>query len=85
MIVEVTAVPKSGRFSVSFKEGKVKVSLKSAAEQNKANVELVKELSKALKKEVRVISGQKSRRKRLYIDISREEWENFLSNRIKKF
>ncbi len=85
MIVEVTAVPKSGRFSVSSKEGKVKVFLKSAAEQNKANMELVKELSKALKKEVRIISGQKSRRKRLYIDVSREEWENFLLNRVKKF
>ena len=84
MIVEVTAVPKSGRFSVSFKEGKVKVFLKSAAEQNKANVELVRGLSKALGMEVHIISGQKSRRKRLEIDVSNEEWENFLLNRIKK-
>jgi uncharacterized protein (TIGR00251 family) len=84
VIVEVTAVPKSGRFSVSFKEGKVKVFLKSAAEQNKANTELVRGLSKALGREVHIISGQKSRRKRLEIDVSNEEWENFLLNRIKK-
>jgi len=84
VIVDITAVPKSGRFSVSLKDGKVKAFLRSAAEQNKANLELVRELSKALDKPVRIISGHKSRHKRLEIDISKEEWEDFLSNKIKK-
>ncbi len=79
MIAEVTVVPKSGRFSVSVKEGKVKVFLRSAPEQNKANMELIKELSKALGCQVRVISGMKSRHKRLELDISEGEWQAFIS------
>jgi len=75
---------RQGRFSVSAKDGKVKIFLKSTAEKNKANAELVHELSKALNREVRIISGHRSRRKRLEIDVSKEEWERFLSNKLKK-
>jgi uncharacterized protein (TIGR00251 family) len=78
MIVEVTAVPKSGRFSVSFKDGKVKVFLKSAAEDNKANLELVKELSKLLGSPVRIVSGHTSRRERIEAGISEAGWAGFL-------
>lgn len=84
MIVDVTAVPKSGRFAVSVKAGRVKIFLKSAAERNKANAELVAELSKALGKPVRILSGHRSRHKRLEMDISEGEWEGFLSNKLKK-
>ena len=83
MIVEITVVPKSGRFSVSRKNGKIKILLKSAPEQNKANIELIKELSKALKAEVHIISGQKSRNKKLEIAVTKEKWEQFLSNSLK--
>jgi uncharacterized protein (TIGR00251 family) len=79
-MIEVTVVPKSGRFSISVKDKKVKIFLKSAAEQNKANHELVKELSKLLGKDVRIASGLKSKLKRLEIDITEEEWENFLES-----
>ncbi len=78
MIVEVTVVPKSGRFAVSIKEDKIKIFLKSPAEQNKANLELVKELSKALGCNVRIISGLKSRSKKIELDASEEEWDAFL-------
>ena len=81
MIADVTVVPKSGRFSVSVKEGKVKVFLKSAPEQNKANLELVKGLSKALGCQVRVVSGLKSRHKRVELDISEDEWGAFLATK----
>ncbi len=78
MIADVTALPKSGRFSVSFKDGKVKVFLKSAAEGNKANLELVKELSKLLGAPVRIVSGHASRRKRIEIGISEADWAAFV-------
>jgi uncharacterized protein (TIGR00251 family) len=78
MIVELTAVPKSGRFSISFKDGKAKVFLKSAAEGNKANLELVKELSKLLGTSLRIVSGRMSRRKRIEVGISEADWEAFL-------
>jgi uncharacterized protein (TIGR00251 family) len=79
VIVDITVVPKSGRFAVSVKEGKVKVFLKSAPTDNKANLELIKELSKALRAEVRIISGHSSRRKRLEMDIGEDRWLEFLS------
>jgi len=81
MIVEVTALPKSGRFSIEQKNGRIGIHLKSAPEGNKANLELVKKLSKALKTDVRIISGQKSRIKKLEIDISQEEWDSFVNQR----
>lgn len=84
MIVDVTAVPKSKRFSVSFKDGKVKLFLKSPPEQNKANIEIIKELSKTLNASVKILSGHKSKHKCLEISITEEQWKNFISNRIKK-
>lgn len=78
MIAEVSVVPKSRKFSISVKEDRVKIFLKSPAEHNKANLELVKELSKLLKADVRIISGFKSRCKRLEIAADRAEWEALL-------
>jgi len=82
VIVEVSVVPKSVRFSISVKDGRLKISLKSPPEKDKANMELTRELSKALGCGVRILSGHKSRRKRLDIDISEEQWQAFLSNII---
>ncbi len=78
MIIEVTVVPKQGRFSVSFKDSKVKIFLKSAAEDNKANLELIKELKNRLNCEVRIISGHKSRRKKLEVGTSQTVWYSFI-------
>ena len=80
MIVEMAVVPKSGKFSLSLKQGKLKAHLKSAPEKNKANLELVKELSKLLKCPVKIVSGGKSRTKVLEIDVPKQEWESFLAS-----
>ena len=79
MIAEVTVAPKSGKFSISVKGDRIKISLKSTPEQNKANLELVKELSRALDSTVKIISGHKSKHKRLEISISEDEWKRFLA------
>lgn len=78
MIAEVTVIPNSRKFSVSVKDDKVRITLKSPPEQNKANLELVKELSKRLKADACLVAGQKSRHKKLEIDITEEEWKAFL-------
>ena len=80
MIVDVIVVPKSGRFAISVKDGRIKVFLKSAAEDNKANLELVKELSKFSGSIVRIVSGAKSKRKKIEIDID----ESMLNEKIKE-
>ena len=78
MIFDVTAVPRSRRFSISSKDGKVKIFLRSVAEDNKANAELIRELSKLLGSPVRLVSGHTSRRKRIEIGISEAGWAAFL-------
>ncbi|MFN7991573.1 MAG: DUF167 family protein [Candidatus Micrarchaeia archaeon] len=79
MIVTLTVVPGSRAFSISSKGGNVKVHLRSPAERNRANLELVSSLSSLLGRGVRIISGQTSRKKRLSIDITEQEWDSFVS------
>ena len=73
MRIEVTVVPKSGRFALERKEGKIKIYLRSAPESNKANIELIKEMKKLLGADVRIVAGGRSKRKVLEIQISEEE------------
>ncbi len=64
MIIHVKVKPSSGRQEVFDEgEGKFLVSLKSAPENNKANVELLKLLKKHFNKPVKIKSGLSSRNK----------------------
>ena len=68
MRIQVTVVPRSGSFSVERKaDGSLKIHLRSAPESNKANIELLKEMRRLLKAEVRIVSGLTSRHKVLEI------------------
>jgi uncharacterized protein (TIGR00251 family) len=78
MRLEVTVVPRSGRFRFSSKEGKLKVYLASAPESNKANLELIKEMKRLLKADVRIVSGKTSRKKILEIDLPEEQLKTML-------
>ena len=80
MMVEVTVVPNSRKFSISVKDSRVKIHLKNPPENNKANIELIKELSGRLGCPVSIVSGQTSKRKRLEIGTSEQEWKKFLSD-----
>jgi uncharacterized protein (TIGR00251 family) len=80
MIAEVSVTPNSKRFSITQKDGRLKVLLRSPPENNKANIELVSELSKLLGRPVRIVSGLTSKKKRLAIDIDAEGWNRFLGS-----
>lgn len=80
MIIEVTVTTGAKRFSLSFKDGRLKAALTKPPENNKANLELIKEMSKSLGREVRIVSGQTSRRKKLSADLSEAEWSAFLES-----
>ncbi len=70
VIITVHVVPGSKSFAVVGTDKwtqDVKVKLKNKAIGGKANHELVSELGKALSAEVKIISGHKSRRKKLLI------------------
>jgi uncharacterized protein len=84
MILDVSVVTKSPKFSVSVKDGMVKIRLTSPPEKGEANAELVKELSKALGAGVRIIAGHTSRRKRIQIDMDEKSWNAALAQLVSK-
>lgn len=79
MIAEVSVTTNSKRFSVSVKDGRVRIALTSPPEKNRANIELIRELSRRSGRSVRILSGQTSKRKRLEIGMDEGEWLLFLS------
>ncbi len=50
VILSIAAKPGSGKFAVEFKGDKIAVSLESRAQNNRANIELIKEFRRILKK-----------------------------------
>ena len=65
--LEVTVKPGTGAFSVTVSGSRLVVTLKSRPEGGRANQELVKGLSRHFGKEVRIVSGFKSRKKLIQV------------------
>ncbi len=65
--LKVVVKPNANKTEVIIIGDVVKIAVKAIPDKNKANIELVKFLSKLLKKKVRIISGLKSREKVLEI------------------
>jgi len=66
-ILTVSVKPNSGEFAVDIKEDKLIVRLKNRAQNNRANIEIIKEFRRMLKKDVSLLSGGKSKTKKLVI------------------
>ncbi len=77
ILITITVVPSSGKQGfVRDAAHSIKCFLKSAPEKGKANVELIKLLSKQLKLSqglITIIRGQTSRKKTIRIDVDLEE------------
>ena len=67
VLLSVTAKPNSHKFKIMIDENRLIICLKSRPEDNKANTELVKELERLLKKHVSILSGEKSKKKKLLV------------------
>ena len=64
MILKIKVKPHSGKQEViKISDEEYVVSLKKPAEDNKANIELIKLMRKYLKKDINIIKGLKSRNK----------------------
>ncbi|MFH1221786.1 MAG: DUF167 domain-containing protein [Candidatus Micrarchaeota archaeon] len=74
MLLEISVVPAAPKFKIVKKDSVIKVYLTAQAEDNKANLELIKTLEKLTGKPVRLISGFKSRRKVLEMDLNENEF-----------
>jgi len=85
LLIDVKIIPSSGQQKcIIDKTGIIKCYLKSVPEKGKANAEIVKLFGKLLsipQKNVSIISGTKSRRKKIKIDdeISYEEVCNIIA------
>lgn len=67
-VVEVKVKPNASKSEVlGCEQGVLKVNVKAPADKGKANKELIKLLSKHYKKKVEIISGLKSRDKRVVL------------------
>ena len=64
MIIKVKVRPKSNKQEIEkINNNEYIVNLKSKAEDNKANIELIKLMKKHLKQDIRIVKGLKSRNK----------------------
>ena len=69
MQINIKVKPKSGKQEViKISDTEYKVNLKSAPENNKANIELIKILKKHFKKQPKLIKGKTSRNKLVEIN-----------------
>ncbi|MBD3398426.1 DUF167 domain-containing protein [Candidatus Micrarchaeota archaeon] len=73
MRIQMRVVPNAKAFRIEQSEAGWKAYVKEKAEDNKANLALLKGLKKLLKREVRLVSGAKARNKVLEIDGTEEE------------
>lgn len=77
MEIYVKVEPDSAEFKVE--KGSIpKIYLENPAENGKANSELVRKLEKLTGEKPGIISGHKSRRKKLKIDMKRKDFEEKL-------
>ena len=68
IIILLTVKPNQTKFRITRAKDKLMVCLKSKPEKNKANTELVNMLKKAFKKPVSIISGQKTKTKKIVVE-----------------
>ena len=73
MRIQVRVVPNAKAFRIEHSGNGWKVYVKEKAEENKANLALLKWLRKLLGREVRLVSGAKAREKVLEIEGTEEE------------
>ncbi|NOR84608.1 hypothetical protein GQ473_00675 [archaeon] len=68
IIITVTVKTNQSKQNIQFNKNKIYVYLKSTPQKNNANIELVKIFTKVLKRPVILISGRKSKIKKLVAD-----------------
>ena len=73
MKLSVRVVPNAKAFRIGHSENGWKVYVKEKAEDNKANMAVLKGLRKLLKREVKLVSGAKARNKVLEVEGTEEE------------
>lgn len=68
VILSVRVKAGSGSFSIVSEGGQITIRTRSPAENNRANQEIVKELSRLFGKEARILKGLKSNKKEIFVE-----------------
>lgn len=77
-IIQIKVKPNAPKFLVEIND-QIIIHCKSPPKQNKANLEIIKELKRFLKKDVEIISGFTAKKKRILVhNISGEEVKRLL-------
>jgi uncharacterized protein (TIGR00251 family) len=75
MILQIKVKPNSPTFRIENKNGQIIIYCKSPPESNKANREIVKELTNLTDRQVKIIRGLTSKKKTILIhNITEEEF-----------
>ena len=85
-LIEIYVKPQSRQFKIEVEEDELLVFCRESPVKGRVNRELIKELSRLFKRRVRILSGFRSRQKRLLIEnASIQEVSDILSHaRIRK-
>jgi uncharacterized protein (TIGR00251 family) len=76
LVFEARIKPNSGKFAICEKSGLVTIEVTSPPKENKANMEIIRELKRVFSQNVRILKGLSSREKLiLVIGISRKDFE----------
>ena len=74
LTIDVKIIPQSGKQNIVIdKSGTIKIYLKSEPKRNKANIELIKFLSKKfnlLETDIKILAGLKTRKKKIKINLN---------------
>ncbi|MBW6451202.1 MAG: DUF167 family protein [DPANN group archaeon] len=81
-IIEINIKLYSNKFIIQFENDIFKVFVTEIPEKNKVNKEIIKQFSKILKKPVKIISGYKSKKKKIKIDNSTLEEVKFAFKQV---
>lgn len=77
MKLKIKVSTKKNKFSIIKKDEILLVDVKSNPENGKAKLEIIKKIKKKFKKEVRIVSGHKSKNKVIEIDyLNKKELNN---------
>ena len=82
MLLRIHVNLNSKKFELFEKNGRLIANVKSKPEENKANIELITELSKLLERNVKLIRGAKERNKILEIEGEEKEILQLLAGKI---
>ncbi|MEM5793210.1 MAG: DUF167 domain-containing protein [Candidatus Aenigmatarchaeota archaeon] len=78
MLIEIKVKPNSSFFKI-IKSDKIVIQCRSKPEGNKANEEIIKELKKLTKREVKIVKGLKTKNKVIEIvGLSEEEFSRLI-------